>query len=129
MTLILIRGLPGSGKSTHAKLFNCFHVEADMYHYHDGKYCYENIYQKQAHKWCLDTTEFAMKQGLDVCVSNTFTQRWEIQPYIDIAKSLRYEIIIIRKTSKYNNIHDVPEDAMKRMEERFENIYGEKIIP
>ena len=29
--LIIIRGLPGSGKSTFAKSLNCTHFETDMY--------------------------------------------------------------------------------------------------
>ena len=40
MRFILVRGVPGSGKSTFAaKVFSgAFHVENDMFHVKDGKY-------------------------------------------------------------------------------------------
>jgi predicted kinase len=37
-TLTIVRGLPGSGKSTYAKSLNVFHIEADMFCMKDGKY-------------------------------------------------------------------------------------------
>ena len=39
--LILLRGLPGSGKLTFAKLICNQHVEADMYFMQDGEYKFD----------------------------------------------------------------------------------------
>lgn len=41
--LIVVRGLPGSGKTTFAKSFGCFHVKNDCYHYHCGEYKLEEV--------------------------------------------------------------------------------------
>ena len=48
MRLILVRGVPGSGKSTFAaKVFpGAFHVENDMFHVKDGEYRFDFNKQK-----------------------------------------------------------------------------------
>jgi len=48
--LILVRGLPGSGKSTFAKTFGCLHVEADMFYIVGGKYRFDGTEQKPTPK-------------------------------------------------------------------------------
>lgn len=50
--LVLIRGLPGSGKSTMAKvlaLVGYQHFEADMFFVRDGTYCYDRSRIREAH--------------------------------------------------------------------------------
>ena len=39
--LILLRGLPGSGKSTFAEVIGGFRCEADMYFMEDGEYKFD----------------------------------------------------------------------------------------
>jgi adenylate kinase family enzyme len=72
--LILLRGLPGSGKSTFAKQICNQHIEADMFFIQDGEYKFDASKLKEAHAWCKDKTEAWMQKGYNVCVSNTFTQ-------------------------------------------------------
>jgi sensor domain CHASE-containing protein len=62
-----------------------------------------------------------------VAVSNTFTMKWEMQPYIDLAKSLGWALQVIRTTGKYKSIHGVPQDSIDRMQSRFEPFAGEVI--
>ena len=77
--LILLRGLPGNGKSTFAKVIGGTHYEADMYFMEDGIYNFDPSGLKDAHAWCRNSTETAMRRGEDkVIVSNTFTQEWEM---------------------------------------------------
>jgi len=127
MELILIRGLPGSGKSTYAKKMGCFHIEADMYHCKDGKYEFDSSRAILAHKWCQKMTMFAMEQGIDVAVSNTFTQAWEIKPYLDMAAETGHRVKIIRMSNDYGSVHNIPAGVMQKTRERFENIAGEEI--
>ena len=64
--LILIRGLPGSGKSTMARVKypNHIHLEADMYFEDDkGNYNFDPKKLKEAHKWCLETTRSLLSIG------------------------------------------------------------------
>jgi predicted kinase len=128
MTLYLIRGLPGSGKSTYAKQIGCFHVEADMYHCRDGEYAFDGGESRLGHDWCQKAALFAMEQGMDVCVSNTFTQKWEIQPYLDFADKTGHEVKIIHVTTEYRTIHGVPAETMQKMKDRWENIEGEEEV-
>lgn len=59
-SLMLIRGLPGSAKSTLAKSFVIYqyqHIEADMYFMKNGEYVFDVNVLHRAHKWCQETTE------------------------------------------------------------------------
>lgn len=124
--MILIRGLPGSGKSTLAKSIanwdeGFLHVETDMFfNDEDGLYHFNPSKLQEAHEWCRDRAMRMLKDGRSVIVSNTFSQRWEIQPYFDIAK--RFDIVpqIILCQGRFKSIHNVPDQVISRMAERFE---------
>lgn len=120
--LILLRGLPGSGKSTLAKMICNQHVEADMYFMQDGKYKFDVSKLKQAHTWCQNKTEGWMKQGYNVVVSNTFTQEWEMDTYYELAKKYGYQVhsIVVENRHGGINEHNVPEEKLKQMKNRFE---------
>jgi len=124
-TLVLLRGLPGSGKSTAAKLFNkAPHFEADMYFMDaDGNYQFDFTKIKDAHNWCRHSTMDAMKKGYPVVVvSNTFTQEWEMEAYYLLAEELGYMVVsmIVENRHDGKNIHGVPEDKLEIMKNRFE---------
>lgn len=122
MTLILIRGLPGSGKSTMARQYHALHLEADMYHVKDGKYLFDGSKTKLSHEWCQKTCFDAMDNGMDVVVSNTFTQKWEMQPYFDYAKKTGHELVVITTTGAYGSIHGVPAEVVEKMSKRWEEL-------
>lgn len=100
--LFLIRGLPGSGKTTFAKKLikpydNPVHLEADMYFEINGVYTWDSSKLGLAHGWCMNYAETAMRTGSDcVVVSNTFTRRWEMDFYIRAAEKYGYEVSIIK---------------------------------
>lgn len=124
MQLVLIRGLPGSGKSTIAKAlhkagFEWF--EADTYHLNDdGDYCFDRANAKAAHEWCQQETRNALENGKQVVVSNTFTQIWEMAPYFDMAKALGIEPNVLEAKGNWPNVHAVPAEVMDRMRARWE---------
>ena len=120
--LTLIRGLPGSGKSTMAKGMPGIHIEADQYFVRDGVYSFDRAKLSEAHAWCLRETETALRNGHRVNVSNTFTQRWEMQPYIGLAASLGVPVDVIEATGNWPNVHSVPDDAIARMRDRWEAV-------
>jgi predicted kinase len=120
--LILLRGLPGSGKSTFSKLICNQHVEADMYFMQDGEYKFDATKLKQAHEWCRDKTEAWMQKRYNVVVSNTFTMESELQPYLELAKEYGYRVhsIILENRHGNQSIHSVPSETIQKMKNRFE---------
>jgi len=122
-SLYIVRGIPGSGKSTFAKSLGGSHFESDMYFMQDGKYNFDPEKLKEAHNWCRHSVMDAMKLGTPkIVVSNTFTQKWEIEPYFILAEELGYRVfsIIVENRHGGRNVHDVPESVLTKMKDRFE---------
>lgn len=126
--LYIIRGLPGSGKSTYAKSLDCLHVEADMYFQRNGEYDFNSEKLKLAHHWCEQTVFAAMRAGMDVCVSNTFVQHWQIQPYLDKAASTGHSVNMIAMRGQYGSTHNVPADILQKLEQEWQAVEGEQIL-
>ena len=57
-----------------------------------------------------------------IVVSNTFTQEWEMQPYIDMSKEHGYKVFTIIVENRHGglNEHNVPDEIIDKMKERFE---------
>jgi predicted kinase len=132
--LYLVRGLPGSGKSTFAKKLvgeDFLVFEADKYFINqdNGKYEFDISKIKDAHKWCQNLVENCMKDNMinnqyypEIAVSNTFTQEWEMQPYFELAKTYGYKVfsVIVENRHEGTNVHGVPEEKIEQMKNRFE---------
>jgi predicted kinase len=129
--LVLVRGIPGSGKSTFANLvWNNYAIcEADKFFYDkEGNYNFDASKLKQAHEWCQNEVEVKMKDNQnnpqfypEIVVSNTFTQEWEMQAYFNLAKKYDYKIfsVIVENRHGSTNVHNVPDDTLKKMRDRF----------
>jgi len=122
-SLYIIRGLPGSGKSTYAKSLAGVHFEADDYFMHNGEYIFNGKELSRAHESCRLNVLTAMLHGEEtITVANTFTTRKEMAPYFDLAVKYNYLIRIVNCTGNYGSIHSVPEEAIERMRARWEEI-------
>ncbi len=135
--LIIIRGIPGSGKSTYAqKLVNELtgegktvkHIESDMFFMKDGEYKFNMKLLGVAHKWCFDTVFNSFNENDTVIVSNTFTTMKELAPYMDRAKVEGYDTTIYRMANEFQNQHGVPEETLQAMKARFVDCESEVII-
>ncbi len=121
--LFLLRGLPGSGKTTLAESLGGSHMEADKYFTYDGKYEFDVTKLKDAHDWCQNAVRVFMEnKSKRVVVSNTFTQEWEMLPYYDLAEKHGYKVysLIVENRHGGVNEHGVPEDKLELMKKRFE---------
>jgi predicted kinase len=127
--LIIVRGLPGSGKSTYGKKLGCYHVESDMYFVINGEYVFDHRRLSAAHIFCAKAVRKALEHGMDVCVSNTFTQYWEVAPYITMADEMKVPYKIVELQTQFGNIHGVPEEKFIAMTARWEDFttFGESV--
>lgn len=128
--LLIVRGLPGSGKTTYAKQWaeqnNAFHVEADMFFVDSsGRYTFDGKKIGAAHDWCQLKAAQALERGENVVVSNTFSQMWEMAPYEKMTKVLNVFIQVYTCREQYQNVHGVPEWVIQRMRERWEKLPNE----
>lgn len=116
-TLVLIRGLPGSGKTTMAKSMGGFHhFEADQFFEFNGVYRYDQDRIREAHEWCRSETSGALGAGCSVVVSNTFTRLSEIEAYLALTDNVR----IVEAVGRWENVHGVPAQTVERMRQRWE---------
>jgi predicted kinase len=122
--LYIVRGIPGSGKSTFAKQLTSNVFEADHYFIdNEGNYNFDPSKIKDAHKDCQDNVRYAMESSITkIAVSNTSTQDWELQPYYELATKYGYTVfsIVVENRHEGVNQHGVPEDKLELMRNRFE---------
>jgi predicted kinase len=123
-TLYIIRGLPGAGKSTlGSKIAGDLAFAADDFfdEFYNGKFIAEKI--KQAHEYCRLKVRQAMCDGApSIAVCNTFTQEWELKPYLSLAEEYGYMVhsIIVENRQNTKSVHNVPSETIKRMQDRFQ---------
>ena len=130
--LFLVRGLPGSGKTTFATaIWNDYAVcEADKFFYdEEGNYNFDPTKLKEAHAWCKNEVESKMIEHQnnqqyypEIAVSNTFTQEWEMEDYFKLAEKYGYKVVslIIENRHGGQNVHGVPENKLQIMKDRFQ---------
>mgnify|MGYP001168104510 CR=1 FL=1 len=138
MSILLVRGLPGSGKTTFTELISLptmsgirvppVSCSADDFFYEGEEYNFDPKLLPDAHGACLNKAREAVLSGDSVMVHNTFTQRWEMQPYIDLAEEAEVALIVIStydggcddETLASRNTHGVPVESIAAMRGRWE---------
>jgi predicted kinase len=124
--ITVLRGQPGSGKSTWAKQ-NRPHIpvcSADHFFCGDGENPHEYRFDfrklGEAHGACLQKFIKLTSLGCDVVVDNTNTTAVEMAPYVAWGLALGFEVEIIRlecssDIAAARNIHGVPAGSVYRM--------------
>lgn len=140
-TLYLVRGLPGSGKSTYVSEqlnnldypFSVEWFEEAQFFLTNKGYRWSPRYLNEAHNWCYYNTLQALYTGRDCYVSNTFTTLKELERYINLADTIPdLDIQIIELHTQYEPIHNVPPEIITRMTNHWytfpENTFPIKVI-
>jgi len=125
--LVLIRGLPGSGKSTMAKKImdmnpdkEYIHYENDMFLYENGQYVWTPRKFKVARNLCYIGTVDALNRGMNVIVTNCFLTKKSLNRYAKLVHEM--DLTIIEAKGNYTSIHNVPEKMINKMREIYEPI-------
>jgi ABC-type molybdenum transport system ATPase subunit/photorepair protein PhrA len=131
--LYLIRGVPGSGKSSLARIiWNDYAIcEADKFFVDEaGNYNFDPSKIRQAHDWCKGQVENRMGDNAanpqyypEIVVSNTFTQEWELADYYKLAEQYGYKVfsLIVENRHGGKDVHGVPEEKLVQMETNLRN--------
>jgi len=129
--LILLRGIPGSGKSTLGEIIlqtpqkqTPDVLSADNFFVDEnGKYDFDPSKLKEAHNMCQQKCAERMRLEFSkIVVANTFTQEWEMEPYFEMAKRYGYRVhtLIVENRHGSKNVHNVPDEKLGQMKDRFE---------
>lgn len=127
-TLFIMRGCPGSGKSTYVNRSLTSNVcSADDYFVnHNGVYVFDAEKLRQAHAYCQSLCLYFMKQDVAyIAIDNTNTRPKEMDHYMSLATLYGYEVQIIRmdadpEIAAARNTHGVPREKVLEMAARLE---------
>ncbi len=124
--LILLRGLPGSGKTSLAKILSASDIPVysvdDYFISSDGSYHFEFDKNHLAYSTCIDNTRNAMIQRVQkIIIDNTFTLEWEMEPYFKLASEFQYFIFVVTVENRNgnSNVHDVSMEQLQKMAEKY----------
>ena len=134
--LVVLRGLPGSGKSTYvSKNFSGHELavcSADQYFMLEGQYHFNPSKLPNAHAFCFKAAIAACTDLVGVVViDNTSLTTWEVSPYASLAAAYGYTFEVITLTctpevSAARNVHGVTRATIDRMAATLET---EKLLP
>ncbi|KAM6076181.1 NEDD4-binding protein 2 isoform 3-T3 [Chlamydotis macqueenii] len=134
--LVLLRGVPGSGKSYLARTLlednpGGIILSTDDYFYEHGQYHYDPDCLGEAHDWNRKRAKEAFEMRISpIIIDNTNIQAWEMKPYVTLAQQFKYKVVFREpdtwwkfkpKELERRNIHGVSKEKIKRMLERYEH--------
>jgi predicted kinase len=121
---VILRGLPGTGKSTFAKRlaseFDFVHLEADDHLFVNGEYRFDPARIADAHALVVRDALTHLQAGARVVVANTHVRLWEMAGIIGAATIAQRSFCIVEFIGQYGNIHAVPADVISAMNARYE---------
>ena len=126
--LVIIRGLPGAGKSHIARTefpeYTLLEADDFFIDVKTKRYVFDSKFLAHAHHACQERAKALLEKGEKVVVANTFSRLWEIAPYLEMAKKPPvYKIV-----GDWTSIHNVPTHSINNMRDRWEDYPNEILI-
>jgi len=131
--LTIIRGMPGSGKSYHARKLSLVGAKKirivefdDFWKNKKGEYKFD----PEIVMSCVEYARAAVTHELLIeerpCIITGVFNRLEYMDYFRaLCDTKNIPLEVLRMTGNYGNIHGVPEDKLKEMRDTFEDCEGE----
>lgn len=131
--LYIIRGIPGTGKTTLGKKISKYVVAADdmpgLYDHSFQPPTYNLALQAESHEWCKAKIKKWMQEGKrTIAVSNTFIKQKYLRPYLLLATEYGYvvqviqcEAVVFPDGSAAQSIHGVPKNVVARMKSTYQS--------
>ena len=135
--LYILRGVPGSGKSTYGKKIvdsaidaglSAIKFEADDFFMKDGKYNWNPKLLGMAHKWCQKSVRKALDVYDVVVVANTNLGLADVNTYVKIANDALADFEVVAIHGNHQNVHNVPEESLEKMRAKMVDYPGETIV-
>lgn len=128
LNLILLRGLPGSGKTTLAMLLSengvypTYSVDDYFTNVVTGEYSFDYKNNHLAYKQCEDQTKQSMLgKTPKIIVHNTFTIDWELEIYFKLASEFGYRVFVLTLENYHQgkNTHQISDEQIQKMAEKY----------
>lgn len=122
--LYLVRGLPGSGKSSLAlTIADEVYENDDFFTHGKGIYTFDPAHLPSAITTCYSNVKNAMERGVRrIAVANVFARSQTMDEYFTLAKIFGYRVfpIITENRAGHENIHHIPPDRIASMRKSFQ---------
>ncbi|XP_058402910.1 NEDD4-binding protein 2 isoform X2 [Diceros bicornis minor] len=143
LVLVLLRGLPGSGKSFLARTLQEDNpsgviLSTDDYFYINGQYQFDVKYLGEAHEWNQNRAKEAFEKKISpIIIDNTNLQAWEMKPYVALSQKHKYKVLFREpdtwwkfkpKELARRNIHGISKEKITRMLENYQRFVSVPII-
>jgi predicted kinase len=132
-TVTIMRGVPGSGKSTKAATLGGLILAIDdFFTSKDGRYHWEAKKLAAGHAWNVSRCQDAMRNGNDnIIIDCVNGHAYDAKRYCQLAKEFDYNVVFVTADSSWafnaeecfsRCAHGVPLESIKRMLSSFEPV-------